>query len=957
MGVQEASMADRSGEPFGNYRLVRLLGQGGYAEVYLGQHVRLSLQAAIKVLHTHLRGSEAEHFYQEAETIAKLSHPSIIRVFDFDVQDGTPFLVMDYAQGGSLRHRYPRGSLVALPHIVSFVKQVAAALQYAHDKKFIHRDVKPENMLIGQHQEVLLSDFGIATIAHSTSSLSASAEGTSGTLAYMAPEQIEGHPRAASDQYALGVVVYEWLCGERPFEGSVSELIAQHLSMPPLPLHERMPAIPAEVEQVVLRALAKDPKARFASVADFAIALEQASQRSLIPIAQQALGPFAATSFETVAVAPDQVQLPIESTPSADLPVEALEATIYPGASTPAEHPLLQNGANSETPQQGQLLAPTAAVVSPPLEQTVPVRRKARRLPRSSAALLLGLAVVVIAAGVLGSLSLLAHFGVIGTYSGPTASNVVRGGTWVEDFGEPNSFIPNGLPALAGNAFEAIVDQALYLPLIYADAQGIIQPGASTEIPSIQNGDVSADATTWTFHLRPHLVWSDGQPYDARDVDYTWRLWANPRFGANTTLGLNLISSANVSADHLSITFHLKRPFAPFLNDLWVDGFLAPLPAHHFSSMAPEAILKSADLLNPKVVSGPFMMAESVPGDHFTVVRNPRYYRASVGLPHLDKVVFRIAKDANAYFKDLQTGSATSSPFLDLTALQKFQHMSGDTIVAPPTNIDFEALYFNFHNTILATHPDVRLAMAMAIDQQALIDGPLHGFASPLCTDHGTFYHPGYDPDADCPIFDPVAASKLLEDNGWQKGADGVRTRGNQRLEFEYSTTPNPVVRPDVQPILQRDLQAIGIQLDIQNYPSDEFFGPFLSGGKASPPTGAVAGRYDIAEFDVSGFGYDPDDSSVLSCNQIPPNGFNVTFYCNHALDALYQQEQAAADPGVRQQIFQQIHQIYLMQLPFITLYSPKILYLVRKGTHNYLPSPIIDTSNIWEWWCDHGKC
>ena len=220
-------MADRVGQQFGNYRLVAPLGQGGYAEVYLGQHVRLTLQAAIKVLHTHLTGSEAEHFYQEAETIARLAHPSIIRVFDFNVQDGTPFLVMDYAPHGSLRQRYPRGSLVPLPQIISCVKQMAAALQYAHDKKFIHRDVKPENMLIGQQQEVLLSDFGIATIAHSTSSLSAGAEGTSGTLAYMAPEQIEGHPRPASDQYALGVVVYEWLCGERPFEGSVSEVMAQ----------------------------------------------------------------------------------------------------------------------------------------------------------------------------------------------------------------------------------------------------------------------------------------------------------------------------------------------------------------------------------------------------------------------------------------------------------------------------------------------------------------------------------------------------------------------------------------------------------------------------------------------------------------------------------------------------------------------------------------------------------
>src|SRR5207248_241329 len=249
-------------------------------------------------------------------------------VFDFDVQDGILFLVMDYAPNGSLRHRYPRGKLVPLPQIISCVKQMAAALQYAHDKKFIHRDVKPENMLIGQHQEVLLSDFGIATIAHSTSSLSASAEGTSGTLAYMAPEQIEGHPRAASDQYALGVVVYECLCGERPFEGSVSELIAQHVSMPPLPLRERMLAIPAEVEQVVLRALAKDPKARFASVKDFAEALERASQRALILTAQlaseqAALSPAAATGYDTVAVEPSQPVLPTEATPSADLPVGA----------------------------------------------------------------------------------------------------------------------------------------------------------------------------------------------------------------------------------------------------------------------------------------------------------------------------------------------------------------------------------------------------------------------------------------------------------------------------------------------------------------------------------------------------------------------------------------------------------------------------------------------------------
>src|SRR6266581_2260442 len=154
----------------------------------------------------------------------------------------------------------PRGISSPLAQVVSYVKQVAAALQYVHEQKFIHRDVKPENILAGRYEEVLLSDFGLADLAHSSASLST--QEAIGTLPYMAPEQIEGHPRPASDQYALGVVVYEWLCGCRPFEGSVSEVMVQQLTMPPPPLHERDPTIPTELEQVVLQALAKAPKKR-----------------------------------------------------------------------------------------------------------------------------------------------------------------------------------------------------------------------------------------------------------------------------------------------------------------------------------------------------------------------------------------------------------------------------------------------------------------------------------------------------------------------------------------------------------------------------------------------------------------------------------------------------------------------------------------------------------------------
>jgi serine/threonine protein kinase len=155
-------MADRVGQQLGNYRLLRLLGRGGFAEVYLGEHLYLKSWAALKVLHTQLTDEDAQRFVQEAQTLARLSHPHIVRVLDFAVHEGLPFLVMEYAPGGTLRTRHPRQTRLPLDTIVVYVNQVAQALQFAHDHRLIHRDVKPENMLLGSRDDVLLSDFGHA---------------------------------------------------------------------------------------------------------------------------------------------------------------------------------------------------------------------------------------------------------------------------------------------------------------------------------------------------------------------------------------------------------------------------------------------------------------------------------------------------------------------------------------------------------------------------------------------------------------------------------------------------------------------------------------------------------------------------------------------------------------------------------------------------------------------------
>lgn len=270
-------MADRTGQQLGNYLLTRPLGQGGFAEVYHGEHIYLKTQAAIKVLLTQLASDDIEEFLKEARTIANLIHPNIVRVLEFGIEGTTPFLVMDYASNGTLRQRHPKGSRLEPEAIVPYLKQIAAGLQYAHDQKLIHRDIKPENLLVGRYNEILLSDFGIALVAQS--SRYQSTQDVVGTAAYMSPEQIQGKPRPASDQYSLGIVVYEWLSGNRPFHGSFTELCTQHMFATPPPLRERIPTISSEVEQVVNTALAKDPKQRFGSVQAFADALAEASQR------------------------------------------------------------------------------------------------------------------------------------------------------------------------------------------------------------------------------------------------------------------------------------------------------------------------------------------------------------------------------------------------------------------------------------------------------------------------------------------------------------------------------------------------------------------------------------------------------------------------------------------------------------------------------------------------------
>jgi serine/threonine protein kinase len=261
---------DRSQKILGHYALIRLIGRGGFADVWLARHIHLGTLHAVKILKTSLVRNGRRKFLEEARLLAALENEHIVRIQDYGVQNGIPYLVMSYAPNGTLRDRYPRGTQLSFDTTAHYLEQIAEALDYLHAQNLIHLDVKPDNLLLGRNDEVLLGDFGITEAAHSASG------SRSGTISHMSPEHLRAAPCAASDQYALAVCAHEWLTGQLPFRGTRAEVKWKHLHERPGSLRALASDIPPAMDKVVRRALSKNPQERYPSVGAFVAAFKQA---------------------------------------------------------------------------------------------------------------------------------------------------------------------------------------------------------------------------------------------------------------------------------------------------------------------------------------------------------------------------------------------------------------------------------------------------------------------------------------------------------------------------------------------------------------------------------------------------------------------------------------------------------------------------------------------------------
>lgn len=470
-------------------------------------------------------------------------------------------------------------------------------------------------------------------------------------------------------------------------------------------------------------------------------------------------------------------------------------------------------------------------------------------------------------------------------------------------------------------------------------------PSLVTEIPSLDNGGISADGRTITLKLREDIKWSDGKPITSKDFKFTYEMTMADANAVSSRSPFDLVESFE-TPDERTVRVTFKEPYAPWLSRLFAGmGGAALLPEHILRPVFDEAgTLDTAEWnKKPTVGCGPFAFEEWESGSFARFVANDKYW---LGRPKVDELYFRFVPDDASMIAALVAGDGDVGTFFAYSDLPQLE-AAGIKIINSFSGYN-EGWYFNQHPE--KGHPalkDVRVrqAIALAFNRQKLVQDLLLGRTGVAATDWDNT--PWIDPSIQPWTYDPERAKKLLDEAGWvDSNGDGTRDKDGVELVLKYGTTTREI-RQDTQAVAQQDLAQVGIKLDLQSYDSDIFFASYAENGPSANFSLDIIEYSDSPDF--------PDPNTVVwLCSEIPsdenPAGVNPTGLCDPELDSLFQKQATQVDFEARQQTMYQITKRIYEQVFWLGLWQDPDLFGISDRVQKVRISGATPFFNIAEW-------
>jgi peptide/nickel transport system substrate-binding protein len=498
-----------------------------------------------------------------------------------------------------------------------------------------------------------------------------------------------------------------------------------------------------------------------------------------------------------------------------------------------------------------------------------------------------------------------------------------------------NPLLDSGSPVLDLSMF-------IYSWTIRYDSKARPVPDALREIPTVANGDVSKDGLILKYKLRPNMKWQDGVPLTCDDLKFTWQVVMNTHNNVVTTDGFKDIGSIDCSDPHVAIV-HMKKLYAPFLQQLWsVNGNAPILPEHLLAKYNDDkGSFNTAPYNSLPVGSGPFKVVAWNRGQDVRMVANPYFY---LGPPKLKEVIYKILPDENTEETQLQTHEIDMLAVGSGLKWPQYAQLAADPrnglIAVRVDSYLFSHIDFNLRHPIVSDR-NVRVALAYATNRQEIIDKILHGSAIAAETDQSPKLSWAYTNDVTHYPYDPAKAQAILDADGWKMGPDGIRVKDGQRLEFTLSTQTESTYGKALQTFLQREWREIGVEADIKNYPSSQFFDNSTNGI-------LQGGHYDAAGYSWAAAA-DPDDSPIYSADNFAPHGQNAMFWDNRIATDAMNDALKTVDQARRKRDYVIVQQQLTKDVPTIIIYFARVPYVYNSDLKGFDPSPVI--SVFWDPW------